>query len=128
MFTPDGGLQGARRDGRPWQLYDEKYLFQKDTAFTGKDSQAWLLDLHNYLAGRTSDLDRMFDYIEKQTEPIATSDIGFMLDVPATMGQVSRQLWALIGGLVKEHSEEKVCQCASAQRLRSMEEDCRTNQ
>ena len=30
-----------------------------------------------------------------------------MLDLPASMQEVSRQLWALFGGLVKEHADTK---------------------
>ena len=91
----------------PWKLYDEKYLFQPTTAYTGKDTQTWLQDLHGYLSGRTADLDRLFKYVESQTEEIKSLNIGFMLDLPATMGEVSRQLWALLGGLVKDHADTK---------------------
>ena len=38
---------------------------------------------------------------------IKSPDIGFMLDLPATMGEVSRQLWAPLGGLVKNHADTK---------------------
>ena len=40
----------------PWKLYDEKYLFQLSTAYTGNDTQTWLQGLHDYLLGRTADL------------------------------------------------------------------------
>ena len=75
----------------PWKLYGEKYLFQPTTAYTGKDAQTWLQDLHEYLSGLTAELDRLFKYVESQTEEIKSPDIGFMLDIPATNGEVSRQ-------------------------------------
>ena len=77
----------------PWKLYDEEYLFQPTTTYKGKDTQTWLQDLHDYLSGRTADLDRLLKYVESQTEEIKSPDIGCMLDLPATMGEVSRQLW-----------------------------------
>ena len=105
--TPDGSQHYHMPSGDPplrtgpWKLYDEKCLFQPTTAYTGKDTQTWLQDFHDYLSGRTADLDRLFKYVKSQTEEIKSPDIGFMLDLPATMGEVSRQLWALLGGLAE---------------------------
>ena len=48
----------------PWKLHDEKYLFRPSTAYTGKETQTWLQNLHDYLSGRTADLDRLFKYVE----------------------------------------------------------------
>jgi hypothetical protein len=69
-----GGGTGERRSFG-WKLYDEKYLFQPSSAFTGKDGSGWLLSLRDYLAGRTAELDRLFDHIEKMGEE-AENDIG----------------------------------------------------
>ena len=41
-------------------------------------------DLRDYLSGLTAELDRLFDWVAKQPEEIVGSNIGFMLDVPAS--------------------------------------------
>ena len=69
----------------PRKLYDEKYLFQPSTAYTGKDTQTLLQDLYDCLSGRTADLVRLFKYVEAQTEDIKSAVNGFMLDLPASM-------------------------------------------
>ena len=101
IHTPED--RTSRTTGRPWQLYDEKYLFQSGSLYDGKDPQKWLQNMHDYLAGRTRELDRIFAFIEQQTEPI-TRDPGFCID-SASNSELSHQLWALIGGLTKDHAE-----------------------
>ena len=63
-FDLDGGSAPERRPFG-WKLYDEKYLFQQGSMYSGKDASGWLLSLRDYLAGRTAELDRLFDHIEK---------------------------------------------------------------
>ena len=87
-----------------WKLYDEKYLFQPSSLYTGKDASGWLLGLRDYLSGRTAELDRLFDHIEKQADEIVSNDLGWMLQC-ATNEEVSKQLWALLAALLKDHSE-----------------------
>ena len=77
-----------------WKLYGEKYLFQASTAYTGKETQTWFQNLHDYLSDRTADLDSLFKYVEKQTDEIKSTDISFMLVLLASMQGVSQQLWA----------------------------------
>ena len=64
-------------------------------------------DLRDYLSGRTAELDCLFGWVEKQPEEITCSNIGFMLDVPATHTEISRQLLALIAALVKDYPDAK---------------------
>ena len=101
IHNPD--YRTSRPTGRPWQLYDEKYLFQPGSLYDGQDPQKWLQNLHDYLAGRTRELDRIFTFIEQQTEPI-TRDPGFCID-SASNSELPHQLWALIGRLTKHHAE-----------------------
>jgi hypothetical protein len=77
-YDPDGGVGTGERRSFGWKLYDEKYLFQTSSAFTGKDGSGWLLSLRDYLAGRTAELDRLFDHIEKMSDE-AENGIGWML-------------------------------------------------
>ena len=82
-----------------WKLYDEKYLFQPTSAYSGKDGAGWLFSLRDYLAGRTAELDRLFDLLEKSGDEVE-NDIGWMLQC-ATNEEVSKQLWALLAALLK---------------------------
>ena len=83
-----------------WKLYDEKYLFQPTNAYSGKDGAGWLLSLRDYFAGRTAELDRRFDFLEKSGDE-AENNIGWMLQPRPT--RVSKQLWALLAVLLKGH-------------------------
>ena len=71
--------------------------------YSGKDASGWLLSLRDYLAGRTAELDRLFDHIEKQPDEV-TNDLGWMLQC-ASNEEVLKQLWALLAALLKEHGE-----------------------
>ena len=82
-----------------WKLYDEKYLFQPTSAYTGRDGSGWLLSFRGYLAGRTAELDRLFDYLEKSGDE-AKNNIGWMLQC-ASNEEVSKQLWALLAALLE---------------------------
>ena len=59
-----------------WRLYDEKYFFQSSSAYTGKDGAEWILGLRDYLTGRTAKLDKLFDFIEKQSEDLGNDSAG----------------------------------------------------
>ena len=66
------------------------YIFQAGSLHTGKEAQTWLQNLHDYLSGRTAELDRLFDFIESRQEDIVGHDIGLMLDINATNQKVLR--------------------------------------
>ena len=102
-FDLDGGVGRPRFPDLKWKLYDEKYFFQPSSLFTGKDASGWLLGLRDYLSGRTAELDRLFDHIEKQSDEMS-NDLGWMLQC-ASNEEVSKQLWALLAALLKDHSE-----------------------
>ena len=76
----DVGSECARFPGgdHRWKLYVEKCLSQPTSAYIGKDGAEWLLSLRNYLAGRTAELDRLFDYLEKSSDEVG-NDIAWML-------------------------------------------------
>ena len=78
-------------------------MFQQGSAYSGKDASGWLLNLRDYLAGRTAELDNLFDHIEKQSDEVS-NDLGWMLQC-ASNEEVSKQLWALLAALLKEHTE-----------------------
>ena len=78
-----------------WRKYDEKYLFQPSSLFTGKYASGWLLGLRDYPSGRTAELDRLFDHIEKQSVDLPNA-LGWMLQ-RASNEEVSKQLCALFG-------------------------------
>ena len=80
--------------------------------FDQKDSQGWLLKLKDYISGRTPELDGVWDWVEKQTCVITESDlsripleVNDMSVIESTPKEVSRQLWALLAGLVGNHAE-----------------------
>ena len=91
-----------------WRLYDEKYRFQSKALYCSKEPQMWFHDLRDYLAGRTAELDDLFDWIEGKSERIDRADEGDHLCIDcADTTELSRQLWALLGGLVKEDASVK---------------------
>ena len=65
-----GGLGGF---GGKWSLYDEKYVLSGKGAHNPKSPQTWLQDLHDYLAGRSPDLDPVLDWAEKHATYISLS-------------------------------------------------------
>ena len=94
--------------GRPWQLYDEKYLDGKH-AYSSKDPHEWLDTQRDYLGGRTPELDRILEWCEKSKGPIDQSMLVsaelFMDQSPGgpSAYEVSRQLWAFLAPLLKEN-------------------------
>ena len=70
-----------------------------------------MLSLRDYLAGRTAELNRLLDHIEKQPDEV-TNDLGWMLQC-ASNEERPKQLWALLAALLKEH-------CESMKRFRSV--------
>ena len=110
-------MSGEPRAHRPggWKLYDEKYLFQSSSAYTGKGAAGWLLELRDYLAGRTDELDKLFSFLEKAADPVG-NDLGWMLQC-ASNEEVSRQLWALLAALLKNDTD-------SMRKFRNVERHC----
>ena len=104
---PGGGAGQSRPTGR-WSLYDEKYHLNRTGMFNEKTPEVWLQDVHDYMAGRTQELDQLINWAEQQTEeitPAVARSYAGCLDC-ASIEEVSRQLWAFIGPLVKENSDK----------------------
>ena len=53
-----------------WSQYNEKYVLSGKGTYNPKSPQTWLQDLCDYLAGRSADLDLVFDWAEQQTSEI----------------------------------------------------------
>ena len=64
-------------------------------------------DVHDYLAGRTQEIDDVIDWVEKQPDEInsaiARSYNGCL--GCAVIEEVSRQMWSFLGPLVRENSD-----------------------
>ena len=63
--------------------------------FDAKSRQTWLQSTCGYIAGRTSDVDPLWDWVEKQVDPIASRSLLDRDDVPmvdaaGTLTEVSR--------------------------------------
>ena len=95
-----------RVNGR-WALYDEKYIMMPGVStnkFDAKSPQSWLQSTRDYVAGRTSELDPLLDWVEAQTEPISLAMLMHpnpersipMVDAAGSLGEVARQLWAML--------------------------------
>ena len=69
--------------------------------YDSKAPQSWANDLRDYLAGRTQEVDRVLKWCEAQSEEIVQSRECEHLMLDHAHDEVSRQLWALIGALVK---------------------------
>ena len=55
-------------------MYDEKYIMMPrltSNKFDTKSPQTWLQSTRDYIAGRTSELDPLLDWVEAQIEPIS---------------------------------------------------------
>ena len=63
-------------------------------------------ELPQWLVRWTAELDPLFDHVESQVEEIQGNEDGLMPDC-ASLQEFSRQLWALLGGLVKEQVDAK---------------------
>ena len=93
----------ASGEGRPFASDAGSFTTRSTTAYTGRDGSGWLLSLRDYLAGRTAELDRLFDYLEKSGDE-AENNIGWTLQC-ASNEDVSKQLWALLATLLKGHDD-----------------------
>ena len=67
----------------------------------------WLQSVHNYMAGRTEDMDRVLDWVEKQ-QGVIPKDVSGVSGLPmincAEYREVSRQLWAFLSPLVASNA------------------------
>ena len=59
-----------------WALYDEKYVLSGNGVYDSKSPQVWLQSIHNYMAGRTEDMDRVLTWVEKQMSEIPRDPSG----------------------------------------------------
>ena len=70
-------IEPPRANGR-WALYDEKWSmypgFGKNR-YDSKSPQLWLQSTHDYVAGRTSEVDPLLDWAERQVEPITSRSL-----------------------------------------------------
>ena len=91
-----GGYKGK------WYLCDEKYHLNNTNPYDSKEPQRWLQDIHDYLSDRNSDLDRLVHWIEHQTEAVA-GDYSMVPSIIACaeIKEVSKQLWAFLGPLIR---------------------------
>ena len=101
-----GGGSGVTTgpDGR-WRLYDEKWMLSGEGKYNASKAQTWLKDVKDYLAGRTSDMDALLNWVEKQEDEIVGEESGGgsapMVCFAPSVKEVSRQLWALLQALTK---------------------------
>ena len=97
-------------------MYDEKYIMLlglTSNKFDSKSPQNWLQSTRDYVAGRTSELDPLLDWVEAQVEHITLDVLANpprarnipMVDA-ATLLEVSRQLWAMLNPLLSSDSEK----------------------
>ena len=75
--------------------------------YDAKAPQRWLQDAHDYLAGRFSELDQLFFWIESQSEPIVDFDTVPSCVDCAEKSEISRQLWAFLGPLIRQDTDVK---------------------
>ena len=61
-----GPLEPGRARHQRWGLYDEKYVLSGKGIYDKVSPQVWLQSVHNYMAGRTEDMDRVLEWVEKQ--------------------------------------------------------------
>ena len=91
-----------RVNGR-WALYDEKYIMLPgltSNKFDAKSPQTWLQLTRDYIAGRTSELDPLLDWVEAQIEPISLDMLLHqprgqtipMVDAAGSLIEVARHL------------------------------------
>ena len=108
-------FEPPRANGR-WVLYDEKYTMLPGLAvnkFDAKSPQSWLQSTRDYIAGRTSEMDPLLDWVEAQVEPITLDMLANpprassvpMLDA-ASLIEVSRQLWAMLNPLLSGDADK----------------------
>ena len=86
-----------------WALYDEEYALSGKGIYDKASPHSWLQSVHNYMAGRTEDMDRVLDWAEKQqgeTPKDLSSCHGLPFIDCAEYKEVSCQLRAFLGPLV----------------------------
>ena len=104
-----------RVNGR-WALYDEKYIMLPgltSNKFDAKSPQTWFQPTRDYIAGRTSELDPLLDWVEAQIEPIFLNMLMSpsrnkpipMVDAAGNLIEVARQLWAMLNPLLSGDSD-----------------------
>ncbi len=112
IYTPPT-LDAPRVNGR-WALYDEKWITYPGldkNRYDSKSPQSWLQATRDYVAGRTSEIDPLLDWVERQVEPITTEmhvrrdDIP-MVDSAGNLVEVSRQFWAMLNSLLASDSHQ----------------------
>ena len=119
-----------RVNGR-WAFYDEKYIMIPGVStnkFDTKSTQSWPQSTPDYVAGRTSELDPVLDWVEAQTEPISLTMLMHpnpqrpipMVDAAGSLGEVARQLWAMLNPLLAGDSD-KATMSANVQRHNGIE-------
>ena len=112
---------GSDRLRGPWKLYDEKYLWLRESTYRPKGPQAWLNDLRDYWAGKTAEFDRFFAWIELQENDFkSTGECSYPMLGCQRPIEMSRQLWALLGGLIKDDATIKRT-CANVPRRNGFE-------
>ena len=100
----------ANRDkfGR-FMLYDEKVHLNNKMQYDPKHPATWLQEIHDYVGGRTMELDALIDWVETQTEEItidaARQNYPGCLDC-APMDEIALQLWSFLGPLVKDNADK----------------------
>lgn len=80
-------------------------MLSGDGKYSASKPQSWLKDVRDYLAGRTSDMDALLNWVEKQDDEIVGEESGGgsapMVCFAPSVKEVSRQLWALLHALTK---------------------------
>ena len=68
--------------------------------YDSKSPQTWMQGLHDYVAGRTSEMDGILDWVEAQVEEIGDLSLNQgqqpMVSFATSLTEVSKQLWALL--------------------------------
>ena len=106
------GESGHAGRNSKWYLYDEKYVMipaVSHNKYDSKKAQEWLQTTRDYVAGRTSEMDPLLDWVERQEEPITDEALTSQGNVPMhdeslSLKEVSRQLWAMLQKLVVDTS------------------------
>ena len=105
-----GGCQPPTDDpsmvklGGRFLLYDEKFIMGNSLRYSKAAAQAWMQKVKDYVAGRHSDMDAIFAWIESQSEAIDPGGLQPMQDLVtcASLSEIWRQLWAMVGALIAE--------------------------
>ena len=92
--------------GIPWPLYEEKWVLTCEGKCKSSKPLTWLKEPRNYLAGHCSDMDPLLEWFERHEDESDDSLIGLapMVNHAPSLKEVPKQLWALLGHLVKSDS------------------------